>query len=91
MKENDGPNISYEMISEMTNSIYFQRGEEYQSWGMVTQGSLKRLFKKFNFIIRGKIVQFHYQGENSDFFYIFYSFFWTRRKFIFRNVFQLCK
>ncbi len=38
MKENDGPMISYEMILEMTNSIYFQRGEEYQSWGMVRQG-----------------------------------------------------
>ena len=38
MKEIDGPMISYEMILEMTNSIYFQRGEEYQSWGMVRQG-----------------------------------------------------
>ncbi|HEA71072.1 MAG TPA: hypothetical protein ENH98_03995 [archaeon] len=38
MKENDGPIISYEMILEMTNSTYFQRGEEYQSWGMVEKG-----------------------------------------------------
>ncbi|HEC39498.1 hypothetical protein LCGC14_0802250 [marine sediment metagenome] len=38
MKENDSPMISYEMILEMTNSIYFQRGEEYQSWGMVEKG-----------------------------------------------------
>lgn len=38
MIENDGPIISYEMILEMTNSVYFQRGEEYQSWGMVRQG-----------------------------------------------------
>lgn len=38
MKETDGPMITYEMILEMTNSIYFQRGEEYQSWGMVRQG-----------------------------------------------------
>jgi hypothetical protein len=38
MKETDCPMITYEMILEMTNSIYFQRGEEYQSWGMVRQG-----------------------------------------------------
>jgi len=38
MKERKVPHISYEMIQEMTNSIYFNRGESYQKSGMVKKG-----------------------------------------------------
>ncbi len=38
MKKVEGPMITYEMIKGMTNSTYFQRGEEYQNCGMVKKG-----------------------------------------------------
>ena len=38
MKENEFPPISYEMIQEITNPTYFNRGQSYQRSGMVKKG-----------------------------------------------------
>ena len=38
MNEKELPRLSYEMIQNITNPTYFQRGEEYQKSGMVNKG-----------------------------------------------------